>query len=115
MKNKIEIEVHLDQDKIPNKLKWFTEANGTKSKAEESKAIFISIFDKASKDTLKMDLWTKEMQVIEMDRFYYYTLKSMAETYFKSTKNEELANQMMSFVQHFGIKTKILEEPKEDA
>ena len=51
------------------------------------------------------------MQVIEMDRFFFQTLRAMSDTYFKATQNKELAADMQRFVQYFGEKTEII--PKE--
>ena len=33
--------------------------------------MLLSLFDKDDLDTLKIDLWTKDMQVMEMDRFWH--------------------------------------------
>jgi hypothetical protein len=48
------------------------------------------------------------MQVAEMDKFMYQTLKGLAETYFKATNNSQLSNDFMRFVQYFGEKTETL-------
>jgi hypothetical protein len=61
---------------------------------------------------MKIDLWTTEMQVIEMDRFFFQTLRAMADTYFKATQNAELATAMQQFVQYFGEKTQIIPPQK---
>ena len=70
--------------------------------------MLLSLFDKDHKDTLKLDLWTPEMQINEMDKFMYQTLKALADTYFKATKNRDLANEMQKFVMYFGEKTEVL-------
>jgi len=48
------------------------------------------------------------MQVQEMDRFVYYTLKSMADSYFSSTGNKELSEKMQQFAHFFGQSTEIV-------
>ncbi len=60
---------------------------------------------------MKLDLWTKDFQTNEMDRFVYHTLRTMADSYFKATKNQKLANDMQRFAQYFGEETEII--PKE--
>ena len=75
---------------------------------EECKAMLLSLFDKDTEETLKIDLWTKDMQVVEMDRFFYHTLRAMADTYFKATQNKDLAVDMQRFVQYFGEKTETI-------
>jgi len=74
--------------------------------------MLLSLFDMDTKDTMKIDLWTTKMQVNEMDRFFFQTLRAMADTYFKATQNREMAIDMQRFAQYFGEKTEII--PKEE-
>jgi gliding motility-associated protein GldC len=103
----IDIKVDLDDQNIPERIAWT--ATG-RSDGGEVKAFLLSLFDKSSRDTLKIDLWTKEMQVIEMDHFFYYTLKSLADTYFRATGNEKLAGAMQQFVRYFGEEAEIVQK-----
>lgn len=107
----IQLEVGLDEAGVPEQIHWQAEDNPAGEKAQEAKAMLLSVFDKDQKETFKIDLWTKEMQIVEMDRFMFQTLRALADTYYKATKNAELATQMQQFVQFFGQKTEII--PKE--
>ena len=107
----IHLKIQLDQENIPTKIHWIAGDGPNGSKEAEAKAFLLSIFDKENKDTLKIDLWTKEMQVNEMDRFFFQTLRALSDTYFKATQNKELAVDMQRFVQYFGERTEVL--PKE--
>jgi gliding motility-associated protein GldC len=107
----IEIKVGLDEQNIPDKIEWKAEDKGQEATTTEAKAMLLSVFDKENLETLKLDLWTKEMQIIEMDRFFFQTLRAMADTYFRATQNTELATDMQRFVDYFGEKTEII--PKE--
>jgi len=108
-KNKIVIDIELDEKKYPQNIKWTSNNDiGDDSKFSDSKAFFLSLFDKESKDTIELDLWTKDMQVIEMDRFIFQSLSAIADMYHRATKNTELANEMQGFVKYFGEKTQIL-------
>jgi len=106
-KSVIGIEIELDEQKVPSKIEW-TAASPEGPVTRESKAMLVSFFDKESLETFKIDLWTNEMQIAEMDRMMFHTLKALADTYFNATKNEELSNQMRNFVQYFGEFTKII-------
>ena len=111
--NTISIDVHLDEDKHPVNIVWNSSANPEATQDSECKAMLLSLFDKNHLDTFKIDLWTSEMQVAEMDRFMFQTLRALADTYFKATRNQALANDMQRFVQYFGEETEII--PKENS
>ena len=108
----INIKIGLNEQQVPVKINWEADGNPDGSAKHESKAMLLALFDKETKDTMKIDLWTTEMQVVEMDRFFFQTLRSMADTYFKSTQNAELVTAMQQFVQFFGEKTQILPPSK---
>jgi len=107
-KEKITLGVQLDETKVPAKLTWSSTDSPNPNHGEEAKAFLLSIFSKDQLDTLKIDLWTKEMQVTEMNTFFYNTLKGLADTYKNATNNTELANQIARFAQFFGEETDVL-------
>lgn len=109
-KNTIKIDVALNEEKHPVGISWNSTANPEGTKDSECKAMLLSLFDKDHLDTYKIDLWTSEMQVAEMDRFMFQTLRALADTYFKATRNQELANDMQRFVQYFGEETEIVKK-----
>ena len=104
--NLISLNVGLDEKRVPIHIEW----SATEGQKEplECKAMLVSLFDKEHRDTYKIDLWTTDMQVAEMDKFMFQTLKGLAETYFKATNNSQLSNDFMRFVQYFGEKTETL-------
>ena len=51
---------------------------------------------------------TKEMQVLEMDRFMYQLLRSLSATYLKATQNKELSEDIAKFAHYFGQQTEIV-------
>ena len=106
------IRVHLDDDKIPEKITWKATDNAM-SEMQEIKALLLSLFEPDHKDTLRIDLWTKDMEVGEMDRLFYNTLKSFADTYMRATGNKQLAGTMQQFAKYFGEQTQILQSPPE--
>ena len=108
----IRIRVGLDTENVPTHLEWDADDMPDQS-AKACKGILVSLFDAEQKDTLKIDLWTKSMQVVEMDRFFYQTLRGLAETYYKATQNKDLAIDMQRFVQYFGEQTGAIPKPPE--
>ncbi len=104
----ITLDVYLNEKNIPNRIDWTSTDDPSRAQKTECKAFLLSLFDKHSRDTLKIDLWTEEMQVIEMDRFVYHSMRSIADTYLKATGNATLANEIQKFAHYFGEKTEIL-------
>ncbi len=103
----IKIRVGMNAAQMPVEMEW-SASDQPGAEAQPCKAMLLSLFDAKSKETLKIDLWTQEFQVVEMDRFMYNTLRALADTYHKATQNAQLAADMQRFVQYFGEKTEIL-------
>ncbi len=106
--SQIQIKIGLNEESIPVNMQWQADDNPAGENAQPCKAMLLSLFDREHRDTYKIDLWTYDMEVHEMDRFFYHTLRSLSETYLRATQNNELANDMAKFVQYFGEKTEVL-------
>lgn len=105
--SEISIRIQLDANRVPENIEWQA-SDAHQSHPSESKSVFLAFLDKETLDTSTMFLWTKELQVAEMDRKIFYALTALTDGYYKSTQNTELANEMRRFVHYFGEKTGIL-------
>jgi len=103
--SKIEFTVGLDENKVPEKLHWNAEEGGISN--AEAKALMISVWDAETKDTLRMDLWTKEMPIDEMKIFFHQTLISMANTFERATNDEKMSATMRDFCDYFAEKLEL--------
>ncbi len=103
----ITIRVGLNAENVPVKIEWGA-SDRNNGRLDECKAMAVALFDKEHRDTLRIDLWTKEMQVIEMDRFVYQVLRSLGQSYLRATQNKELAEDLAKFAHYFGEKTEIV-------
>ncbi len=108
--SQIKINVTLNDQNHPTGIEWQSDDNPSGKQLQSAKAMMLALFDKEYKDTFKIDLWTDELQVIEMDRFVYQALKSMGDTYHRATNNTKLANDIQRFAQYFGEETEILKK-----
>jgi len=95
MKKKIELEVSLDKDKLPDKIEW--NASDSPAANQQCKAFMLSLWDGDKKNTYRMDLWTNEMQIDEMNFFFYQSLITMADTFERATNNAPGANKVRDF------------------
>jgi gliding motility-associated protein GldC len=106
--SEIVIKVHLDENKVPEKLEWIATDGGIQN--TESKAFLLSVWDAAQKETLKMDLWTKDMPLDDMKFFFYQTLLSMSETFHRATNDQKMTDSMRDFADYFAEKMELIEK-----
>jgi gliding motility-associated protein GldC len=107
----ITLEVNLDDNNVPLDIQW----HSTDSKNQEKvpcKSMFISLWDAEHKNTLKIDLWTKEMPVHEMKQFFYETLVTMADTFQKATGEENISEDLRDYCAHFAEKMELINASK---
>jgi len=93
--SKIELNVELDENRIPEKLTWSAQDGGITN--EEAKAMLLSVWDNNAKETLRIDLWTKDMHVDEMKQFFHQTLVAMSDTFNRATQDEKMTATMKDF------------------
>lgn len=109
-KSDVLFSISLDENQVPEKLSWSAEEGGIKN--EDTKAFFISVWDSKKKETLKMDLWTKDMPLDEMKHFFYQTLLSMADTFHRATTDDKMTASMRDFAAYFAEKLELVEKKK---
>lgn len=104
----INIEVGLNENNVPQALHW--SAQDGKVSNEEARAMFLSLWDPRSKNTMKIDLWTTEMSVEEMKVFFHQTLLTMADTFENATGETNIVEDLRDYCYHFADKMNIMPE-----
>jgi gliding motility-associated protein GldC len=94
------IDVNTDENKVPDSITWRA-SDTTLAEAQKAKAMMLSFWDGADKTALRIDLWTKDMMVDEMADFFYQTIMTMADTYGRATKYQDMVEDMKKFAQDF--------------
>ncbi len=105
VKSKIELNVELDENRVPEKLFWSAEDGGISN--EEAKAMMLSVWDDKAKEMLRIDLWTKDMPVDDMKIFFHQTLVAMANTFNRATQDEKMTATMKDFCDYFAEKLEL--------
>jgi gliding motility-associated protein GldC len=105
IKSKIELNVELDDNRVPEKLFWTANDGGVRN--EEAKAMMLSVWDSKTQETLRIDLWTKDMPVDEMKVFFHQTLVAMSNTFNKATQDEKMTATMKDFCDYFAEKLEL--------
>jgi gliding motility-associated protein GldC len=108
-KNQIIIEVETDQNTIPEKINWFASSSELTAPID-AKAFSLALWDTKEKNTMRIDLWTKEMTVDEMKLFYYQTYMTMADMLERATNNSALVKEIKLFGNEIAEKMEILKK-----
>ncbi|TXE17612.1 gliding motility protein GldC [Psychroserpens burtonensis] len=103
--SKIELNIELDENKVPEKLHWTAEDGGITN--EEAKAMMLAVWDGNTKEALRIDLWTKDMPVDEMKQFFHQTLVEMSNTFQRATQDDKMTATMKDFCDYFAEKLEL--------
>lgn len=106
-KSQITLTVGLDENRVPEKLNWSAQDGGIDN--EEAKAMLLSVWDSKNQESLKIDLWTKDMPIDEMKIFFHQTLVSLSDTFMKATQDEKMTATMKDFCDYFAEKLELKE------
>ena len=104
-KTDIVITVCLDKNRVPEKMSWSAKDGGVSN--QETKAFLFSSWDDVNQETMKIDLWTKDMPVDQMNVFFHQTLVSLSQSYMKATNNEKMTDEFNQFCDYFAEKLEL--------
>lgn len=99
-KSTITVDVYLDPQKIPERIDW-SASDSNASQKQIAKAMCMAFWDGTEKEALRIDLWTKDMMVDEMGDFYYQMFMTMADTFARATRQQDLSHEMKDFAKSF--------------
>ncbi|TAE85274.1 MAG: gliding motility protein GldC [Bacteroidetes bacterium] len=102
----IHFDIGLDKENLPIKIQWSAE-DANEEGLQDAKAIILSLWDGEQQNALRIDLWTKDMNVEEMNLFMFQTIATLADTYERATNNTEVSNEIRDFAEQFGHKLKV--------
>ncbi|MEY5042903.1 MAG: gliding motility protein GldC [Bacteroidota bacterium] len=102
----IQIDVHTDENKRCEKLVWSAQDGAITDRP--AKAMILGMWDDAEGMAMRIDLWTKEMQVDEMQHFVCQTLMTLADTYEKATSDTPHATAIRGFTKELAERLGVL-------
>jgi gliding motility-associated protein GldC len=95
----ITFKVTVDENNLPQKIEWTAPDAGESS---ECNSLMIALWDKKENNTLRIDLWTKDMMVDEMKKFFHQNVVTLTDTYVRATGDEETGNKVRSIFSEIG-------------
>ena len=93
-KSDIHFDITLDDENIPEKILWSATDNPESDGAAETKAICISLWDAGHKHTMRLDLWTRDMPVDEMKKFYIDIIGGLSQSLSTSTGDTYMSEEI---------------------
>jgi gliding motility-associated protein GldC len=108
-KSEIKFTITRDDKKVPEKIDW---SASDIQEQTTTNAIMIALWDAREKNTLRIDLWTKNMMKEEMKKFYHQSLLFMADNFERATGDVEASQAMRNFAQTMGEKLNLVMENK---
>lgn len=98
----LNFKVTVDENNLPVNISWEAPDAGEKS---ECKSVMIALWDAKENNTLRIDLWTKEMMVDEMKKFYHQNIMTLTDTYIRATGDNATADLIKGILSDIGKKT----------
>ena len=90
-KTNINFSIDLDDNNVPNKIEWDA-SDKPDASPSATKSISVSLWDH-QQNTLRIDLWTNDMPVEEMKRFYIDCIGGLSQSILSSTGDEFMASE----------------------
>ncbi len=104
--SRISVNVQTNENNIPEKIVWSAEDGGVVN--APAQAMFMSFWDSHENTAMRIDLWTKEMSVDEMKKFFHQSLLTMADTFERATSERKICEDLRDYCHHFATKMGIL-------
>ena len=100
-KSSIQFTIQLDENNVPEKIEWEA-TDKPEPGVSETKSISISLWDHEQKNTMRIDLWSKDMPVNEMKKFYVDCIGGLSQSVLSSTQDEHMAREMNDLCDRLG-------------
>ena len=105
----IQIEVGLNENKIPELIKWQATDSDVDGQVEASTFNF-SAWDGQKKEAVSIHLWTTKMTVEEMNFYVFQHLMTLADSYSRASGNKVELELIKNFALEFGKRNNVIKE-----
>lgn len=101
----INFKVTVDENNLPHSIKWSAPDSG---EASECSSLMIALWDNKENNTLRIDLWTKDMMVDEMKKFFHQNVMTLTDTYIRATGDDATGKKVKELFTQIGKETGVL-------
>lgn len=102
----IKLTIDLDDNNVPQNIMWES-TDAENKEALPVKSMMLALWDHHYKNTLRIDLWTQDMPVDEMKRFFFETLQTMGDSFLRATGEKNIVEDLRDYCVHFADKMEI--------
>src|SRR3978361_200919 len=103
--SEIKFKVTVDENNLPTHIEWDAPDSGEKSAC---KSVMIALWDEKENNTLRIDLWTKDMMVDEMKKFYHQNVMTLTDTYLRATGDDATGDKVKKYFSEIGKEIGVL-------
>ncbi len=104
----IKLSVDQTEDAV-QRIRWEAE-DSQQPGQHEAKGMILALWDHVARSSLRIDLWTHDMTIDDMNDFVFQTLVSLADTYEKATMNQAISAEMKHFARDFADRASRVEQ-----
>jgi gliding motility-associated protein GldC len=97
--------VTVDENNLPHQIDWNAPDTG---EASECKSLMVALWDSKENNTLRIDLWTKDMMVDEMKKFFHQNVMTLTDTYMRATGDEATGKKVKEIFTEIGREIGVL-------
>lgn len=111
----IRISVAMSEDTVED-IRWQADdaaAAGLESGEQRARAMLLALWDGDARQAMRLDLWTQEMTVEDMNDFMFQTLLTLADTYRNATGDRDLMAEIKLFARDFAEKASAAERRRQ--
>ena len=102
----------LRNDDLVEDVRW--EADDAPDPGEQqAKALLLALWDADARNALRIDVWTQDMTVEDMNDFFFQTILTLADTYRSATGDLELMSDIKAFARDFAEKASARERRRQ--
>lgn len=91
--SKLTFDILLDDKNVPETIVWDA-TDKPDATSSQTKAMAVALWDHDQQNTMRMDLWTKEMGVEDMKRFCVNAIGGIGDTLLSSTGDNKMAERI---------------------
>lgn len=107
----IRLSVAMDDEGVTD-IRWQAD-DAPEPGEQEAKAMLLALWDAEARNAMRIDLWTQDMTVEDMNDFFFQTLLTLADTYKSATGDGALGGEIKLFARDFADKASARERRRQ--